>query len=340
MKPLFQTALALLLAAALAVVIACGGRSQDEKGAPAGASLSPPPSGQPTEPPPLPADVADIAAADPGPAPSGAPGTIADRPAADPGTAGRVAATGELVSPVRSELAAKNPGRVRRVLVDEGDRVRRGQTLLEQETDYLALDLQRAEADVTRAKAAANEAERDFRRKEELIAKESIARAAYDRSQSAFESARAAVEGAVAARDLARQRLADAALRSPIDGVVAERRADPGERLGDNSVAFVVVQTAPLKLRFQLPERHLAALRQGLPVAATVDPYPGETFTGRVSTVGRVVDPQTRTVMVETEFPNRDGRLSPGLFARVEIDLSPALISGQSAAPPSERSGQ
>jgi membrane fusion protein (multidrug efflux system) len=331
MKPLSQISRALLLAAtiaAAAAIAACGG-SSTEKGATA---PSPAAGGAAAEAPPLPADVAGVAPIA-GSASESAATAPTDRPAAEAGTAGRVAATGELVSPVRSELAAKNPGRIRRVLVDEGDRVRRGQVLLEQESDYLALDLQRAEADVARARAAANEAERDFQRKQGLIAKESIAQAAFDRSQSAFESARAAVEGAVAGRDLARQKLADAVLRSPIDGVVAERRADPGERLGDNSVAFVVVQTAPLKLRFQLPERHLAALREGLQVSATVDPYPGEAFTGRVSTIGRVVDPQTRTVMVEIALPNRDGRLSPGLFARVEIDLAPTVV----AAPPSGR---
>ncbi len=111
-------------------------------------------------------------------------------------------------------------------------------------------------------------------------------------------------------------------LRSPIDGVVAERRTDVGQRLGDNSVAFVVAQTSPLKLRFRLPERYLASVRRGQPVRAAVDPYPGETFRGRVSLVGGVVDPATRAFNVETEFENRDGRLTPGLFARVEIDLA------------------
>ena len=102
--------------------------------------------------------------------------------------------------------------------------------------------------------------------------------------------------------------------------MVAERRTDVGERLGDSSVAFVVVQTSPLKLRFRLPERYLSRLRPGQAVRAKVDPYPGETFTGRVSVVNGIVDSATRTVGVETEFPNRDGRLSPGLFARVEVD--------------------
>jgi membrane fusion protein (multidrug efflux system) len=220
-----------------------------------------------------------------------------------------------------SEVAAKFQGRVGRVMADEGQRVRRGQPLFQLETEYLVLDLRKAEADLQRAQAAEKEAERDFARKKDLIAKGSVAQAAYDRSQSASESATASVASAETTRDLARQRLADAVVRSPIDGVVGERRTDVGEKLGDNSVAFVVVQTSPLKLRFRLPERYLGAARAGQRVRATVDPYPGESFDGRVALVGGVVDPATRTVMVETEFPNRDGRLSPGLFARVEIVL-------------------
>lgn len=268
----------------------------------------------------LPADVQDVAAVA---KPEGA-----ETPAIAEGTGqtagGTVSATGELVAPVTSEVAVRMPGRVGKVYADEGDRVRRGQPLLTLETEYLALELKRADAEVARARASAADAERDFKRKEELIAKGSVARAAYDRSQSSFEAARAAVAAAEANRDLARQQLQDAVLHSPISGVVAERRADVGERLGDQSVAYVIVQTSPLKLRFQLPERYLARVRRGQAVRATVDPYPGETFAGKVTVVGGVVDPSTRTVAVETEFANADGRLSPGLFARVEIDLGDA----------------
>ncbi|MES1243065.1 MAG: efflux RND transporter periplasmic adaptor subunit [Acidobacteriota bacterium] len=279
----------------------------------------------------LPADVKDVAAvAKPegsgatGEAPSAA-GTSAPSVAEDASSTNTVNATGELVSPVTSEVAVRTPGRVGKVFVDEGDRVRRGQPLLTLETQYLALDLKRADAEVSRAKAMAADAERDFKRKEDLVAKGSVARAAFDRSQSNYQAAQAGVESAEAARDLARQKLADAVLQSPISGVVAERKTAAGERLGDNTVAFVLVQTSPLKLRFQLPERYLARVRRGQAVRANVDPYPGETFTGRVSVIGGVVDPQTRTVAVETEFPNSDGRLTPGLFARVELDLGPSV---------------
>jgi membrane fusion protein (multidrug efflux system) len=233
--------------------------------------------------------------------------------------AGAVVATGEFVAPVRSELAAKMPGRVGKVYVDEGSRVTKGQPLLELETDYVRLNLERAEADVARAKAAEDDARRDFDRKKDLIAKDSIPKATYDRSEGAYQQAEAARASAAASASLLRQQLGDAVLRSPINGVVAERRTDVGQRLADNSVAFVVVQTAPLKLRFRVPERYLASVARGQRVSATVDPYPGEKFDGRVTVVGGVIDPATRSMVVETEFPNSDGRLRPGLFARVEL---------------------
>jgi membrane fusion protein (multidrug efflux system) len=280
-----------------------------------------------TAPPPaLPADVQKVAGAsaavtdapattDTASAQTGAP-TVASMASE---AAGSVVATGEFVAPVRSELAAKMPGRVGKVYVDEGSRVSKGQPLLELETDYVRLNLQRAEADVARAKAAEDDARRDFDRKKDLIAKDSIPRATYDRSEGAFQQAEAARASAAASASLLRQQLGDAVLRSPINGVVAERRTDVGQRLADNSVAFVVVQTAPLKLRFRVPERYLASVVRGQRVSATVDPYPGEKFDGRVTVVGGVIDPATRSMVVETEFPNSDGRLRPGLFARVEL---------------------
>jgi RND family efflux transporter MFP subunit len=289
------------------VVLACG-----KKEAPPAAT---------TEAPPLPSDVSSVAAAATSSSATETTTTTTTGGVVQTATAdaGRITATGEFVSPTRSELSAKITGRVAKVYVDQGSRVRRGQPLLEIESDYLRLNLERAAADAARAKAAADDARRDLERKKELIGKDSIPRATYDRSQAMYEQAQAAYQSAQAQASLLRRQIADATLRSPIDGVVAEKRADVGQRLGDNTVAFVVVQTSPLKLRFRVPERYLASIRKGDAVKASVDPYPNESFEGRVSVVGGVIDPGTRTLLVETEFANRDGRLKPGLFARVEL---------------------
>lgn len=266
------------------------------------------------EAPPLPADVASVSAASA--TTSTAP--VATATAQDEST---LVATGEFVSPVRSELAAKIVGRVSKMYVDEGSRVTKGQPVLELETDYARLNLRAAEADAARAKAMEDEAQRDLARKQELIGKNSIPKATYDRSQAAYEQAQAARAGASARASLLRQQVSDSTLRSPITGVIAEKRTEVGAKLGDGGVAFVVVQLSPLKLRFRVPERYLGKIEIGDKVTARVDPYPNEAFEGTIKTVGGIIDPATRTMFAEAEFPNRDGRLKPGLFARVETKL-------------------
>lgn len=263
-----------------------------------------------TEAPALPADVADVTAS------ASTTGTAAAAPDANSFTA-----TGEFVSPVRSELSPKSPGRVARTYADEGARVRRGQPLLELESDYARINLQGAEAEVARAKAARDEAARDLERKKGLVAKDSIPRATLDRSQATYEQTNAMLAGAGAQAALLRQQVADSTLRSPVDGIVSEKRTEVGARLGEAGVAYVVVQISPLRLRFDVPERYLGRIKPGDKVTARVDPYPSETFEGTIKTLGGVIDPKTRTMFAEAEFANRDGRLRPGLFARVETKL-------------------
>jgi RND family efflux transporter MFP subunit len=260
----------------------------------------------------LPSDVADVAAINTAAVETAATATI---------SSSVFEATGEFISPVRSELSPKLPGRVAKLYVDEGSRVSRGQPVLLLESDYARIHLQSAQADAARAKAARDEAARDLERKKELMAKNSIPKATFDRSQAMFEQTTAAYAGANAQVALLRQQIADSTLRSPVDGIVAEKRTDVGARLGDAGVAFVFVQLSPLKLRFQVPERLLGKITVGDKVTARVDPYPGETFEGTIKTVGGIIDPKTRTMFAEAEFANRDGRLRPGLFARVETKL-------------------
>ena len=260
------------------------------------------------EAPPLPADVAAVSAT-----------ATTDTTDTTEETGDTIVATGEFVSPTRSELSVKMPGRVAKMFVEEGSRVAKGQPVLQLETDYLRINLQRAEADVARAKAAEADASRDLDRKKDLIAKDSIPHATFDRSQAMYDQAVAARQASEAQASLLRQQLEDATLRSPINGVVAEKRTDVGQRLGEATVALVIVQISPLKLRFRVPERYLAVVNKGDAVKASVDPYPNVVFEGKVTTVGGVIDSASRSLIVETEFANRDGKLKPGLFARVEM---------------------
>ncbi len=293
-------------AAALLLAVGCASDQKAAEKSPSEQAAPPPP--------PLPADVAGLAKPDPAAAPGGE--KAAEEEAA---SLSALQPTGELVSPSTSEVAPKMPGRVAAVYVDEGSRVSRGQTLLTMETDYARLAIQGAEADLARAKAAEADARRELDRKKGLLTTESIPQATFDRAQANLDQAVAAQRSVEVALATAKQRLADSVIRSPMTGVVSERRAEVGEHLGEAGVAFVIMQTSPLRLRFSVPERFLGQLKPGQEVAAKVDPYPGEVFRGRIKTVGGVIDPATRTFFAEAELANADGRLSPGLFARVDL---------------------
>lgn len=310
-----------LFAAAALLAVACSKPAPTEK-----AESAPPPPATTSD---LPADVADLAtpaAPAPGAGASSAGAAKGEAPAGNPA---ELATTGEFVSPTETQLAPRNGGRVAAVFVDEGDRVRKGQPLLRQETEYAQLELQRAQAEVNRLKAAETDARRELERKRELLAKESTPRATFDRAEASYQQTQAAVAAAQASVDLGRRRIADATLVSPVTGVVTERRSTAGEHLGNDGVAFVILQTAPLKLRFSVPERYLGAVRSGQSVTAEADPYPGESFTGTIQTVGGTIDPQTRTFFAEASFGNADGRLRPGLFARVRLLLASAGNAGK-----------
>ena len=227
--------------------------------------------------------------------------------------------SGEFVSAQRSEVTPRIGGRVKSVAVDEGSLVESGAPLLELETEYLDLDVKAATAEVARATAALNEAERDAKRKTELVAKGSVSEAASLRSTSAYEQAKAGVDGAKARLAIAETRRADAVLRAPFRGVIEQRRVNVGERVAEATPAFLIVQLAPLKLRFRVRETDLTLVRKGQSVEAEVDAYPGVKFPGVISVAGGAVDPATRTFLAEARFENRDLKLRPGFFARVRV---------------------
>ena len=259
-----------------------------------------------------------------GPPPSKLPGDVRELAAAVEKAGQDSAAlsarySGEFVSSQRSELTARIGGRVKAVMVDEGAMVESGAVLLELETEYLDLDVKQAAAEVARAQAALNEADREAKRKAELVAKGSVSEAANLRSTSVFEQAKAGLDAANARLSLAQTRRADAVLKAPFRGIVEQRRTNVGERLAEATPAFVIVQLAPLKLRFRVRETDLNLVRKGQSVEAGVDAYPGVKFQGVISVAGGAIDPATRTFLAEARFDNRDLKLRPGLFARVRV---------------------
>lgn len=111
-------------------------------------------------------------------------------------------------------------------------------------------------------------------------------------------------------------------VRSPIGGVVLERLVTPGTTVTPGTAMFVISDLSALWVVAEVDESHLSRLETGRPVGVRVAAYPDETFAGRLTFIGDVVNPKTRRITVRSSVPNRDGRLKPEMFATVLLGES------------------
>jgi membrane fusion protein (multidrug efflux system) len=108
---------------------------------------------------------------------------------------------------------------------------------------------------------------------------------------------------------------------APFDGVVTERNVHPGALVGAGTGSAMpmlrVAQNTRLRLVVPVPEAYIASVTEGTPVPFAVHAYPGQTFLGTIARIAHAVDPKTRTMAVELDVMNKDGRLAPGAFCQV-----------------------
>jgi RND family efflux transporter MFP subunit len=269
-----------------------------------------------------------------------------------------VTVTGTLAADEEVVAGFKVAGRVSEIAVDLGSPVRKGQVLARLDPTDFRLRVEQADAAlrqvraglglprdgsgesvdpektalVREASAVLEEARLNRDRMARLWEKNYIARSEADASQSRLLVAESRYQAALeeirnrqellAERSsglaLARQQLADAELSAPIDGAVRERRASVGEYLAPGAPVFGLVRTHPLRLRVAVTERDAPSVRVGQAVRVRLEGDPAE-HAGRVARLSPSIQEQNRTLIVEAEVANRDGRLRPGSFARAEI---------------------
>jgi RND family efflux transporter MFP subunit len=269
-----------------------------------------------------------------------------------------VAVSGTLAADEQAELASKAAGRLERVYVDIGTRVRRGQVLarlvptdfqlrvrqaetgLQQARSQLGLPAQGPDATVDpeqtagvrQAAATLKQAQLTRDRMARLFEQQLIPQSDLDaadaalgvadgRHQEAVETARTR-QGLLLQRKselaIARQQLADSVLTAPFEGAISERLAHAGDYVAAGTPVAVLVRVHPLRLRLAVPEREAAGIRIGQLVELTVEGDPGR-HTGHVARISPAISEENRTLLVEAEVPNPGGRLRPGSFARAEI---------------------
>jgi len=202
-------------------------------------------------------------------------------------------------------VTAKVSETVERVHFQSGDQVTAGAPLV-------TLSGGQQRASLAEAQAAANEAERLFKRQEELASQQLIARSQLDTQRANRDSARARVAQVQA-------QLGDRTIRAPFAGRLGIRQVSPGALVTPGTVIATLDAIDRVYVDFPVPERALSTLATGARVSGRATAYPGTDFEGIVSTVGSRIDPSTRTLTVRADFPNPDHRLRPGMLVEVRL---------------------
>jgi RND family efflux transporter MFP subunit len=252
--------------------------------------------------------------------------------------------TGELESPLAVEVKPKIQGRLEKLELEggepttEGAEVKAGEVIAELDRRELEAQVALAEAQARQAEVTLADRERERRRLEALFAEEVATEQARDAAVTAHESAKAAEAQARAQLELAKVNLDETRIRAPMDGVVMERRADPGAMVGPSAAIVRIAQMNPLRLMLAIPARLLPMLEEGQTrVAVSTDVWTDREVDGTLARVFPEADPATRTVRAEVHLDNAKTNgswpLRPGMYATARLTL--ATSPGALAVPAS-----
>jgi membrane fusion protein (multidrug efflux system) len=234
----------------------------------------------------------------------------------------RIEATGQLVARDHASIAAEVAGRITEILVEEGAPVRAGEPVLAIDPERRNLERDSARARVDEARAAQREQEREFKRVSELRERGVASQSQFEQSQTAVTLARARVAAAEAELGVLDRALRDASVSAPFDGLVVRRFVSRGEYVTPGSKLFELVALDPIEVEFHVPEVDSGRIAAGQTVDVRVAPFPDESFEGTVVVVSPAIDPKSRTLRVKARLENDDGRLRPGLFARIDLGVA------------------
>ena len=203
------------------------------------------------------------------------------------------------------DIYARINGIVEVIYVDEGDRVQKGQKLLEIEKREYELAEQKALVEYQKQQA-------NFKRLKALEEQELL-------SQEEFENARLALEQAKIAWKQAALNLEYTTVTTPISGVVGNRSVNIGERVQTSTPLFSIANLEEKIVRIYVPQDDFVKCFKGQPAVITTKMLPGEKFSGYVKRISPIIDPQSGTFKVTIAVKDPGNRLHPGIFINAEL---------------------
>jgi membrane fusion protein, multidrug efflux system len=216
-----------------------------------------------------------------------------------------VQAVGSLRSRQGVMLRPEVSGRIARLGFADGQRVRRGQLMVQ-------LDDTLQQAQVEQAKAQASIARTNLTRSRELLAQNFVSQSAVDQNAASLQVAEAQV--ALAQAQLARMRIL-----APFDGTAGLRLVDVGDYVKDGADIVNVEDLSTMEVEFSLPERYVGRTRPGLAVEVSFDALAGQTFKGQIVALNSALDANGRSLLVRARVDNTGALLKSGMFARPRV---------------------
>jgi membrane fusion protein, multidrug efflux system len=207
-------------------------------------------------------------------------------------------------------ISADLAGTVDRIAFDSGRSVRQGDVLVE-------LDTRQEKAQLTAAEAQRDLAQLNFNRMQGLLKESVVSQAEHDRATADHRQmeARAAEIRAAIERKV---------IRAPFAGVLGIRHVNLGQYLSSGDPIVSLQALNPIYVNFGVPQQAAFKARNGRGVRVTADDLGGAQLEGRITAIDSVVDEGTRNVQVQATLPNPEGKLRPGMFAQVEVNVGDA----------------
>lgn len=169
------------------------------------------------------------------------------------------------------------------------------------------------------ASAGLRKAKADFDRAQQLKDQNVISQADYDAARSRYEALGGSVSASGARAGQAALALSDSQLRSPLDGIVLDRRIEVGQLVPPGVAVFTIADTTTMKVVFGVPDTVQRTLAQGDPVVITTDAVTDRNFNATVTKIAASADPKTRIFDIEASLDNSDGVLKVGMVASIKI---------------------
>jgi len=230
-----------------------------------------------------------------------------------------VGLTGTLSALHEVVITAEGAGRVVALGTVLGQQVEQGQALAHLEDIVERAQAAQAEAQLRQSEASLGLAAADFARNDRLHSQGAVSELQHEQARVREETASAAAAAARAGLQLAQQSLRNTVIRAPFTGTVASVQLELGALVAPGTPAFQLVAIEKIKVDGGVPAREVGMLQSDQQVRVTVPTLGGETFEGTLAHVGPAPDPRTRTYPIEVHVDNVEGRLRPGMVARLEV---------------------